>query len=191
MSTSLLCPACATPATFRRTPIEACPSCGAAYPVALRSAGELALSRELNPRPGLLTIGLYLSAFMGGVMLLALGLAPFDLVSYSINSQPVSGPEFLQRAGVLWSALGIVNLMIAYGLWNERDWTRIAIMFWWLSAAILSVVMAVQAGLSASSSIIQSLIGAAVAAWYLFVRPNVNEYYRFLRRRSPDGDSGD
>jgi hypothetical protein len=120
---------------------------------------------------------------MGGVALLFLGLAPFDIGSYSINEQLVSGPEFLRRIGILWGVMAITSLAIAYALWKEEAWGRVAILFWWLVITVTLVVSAHQDGQSPIGGVFTGLAGSGIAAWYLYARPGVRAYFRTLESK--------
>jgi hypothetical protein len=64
------------------------------------------------------------SLFAAGIFFLLLISAPFDVGSYSINGEPVSGPEFLRRAGWLFGVVAVVLGAIGIGLLLERPWSR-------------------------------------------------------------------
>jgi hypothetical protein len=134
---------------------------------------------------------MYGSGFVGTLSLLFLLLAPFDIGTYSINEEAVSGPEFLRRIGILWATSGVTMIGIAYALWKELSWSRPVMMFWWLVTAVMLGVAAIQDGQAVLSSVLSVGAGAAVAAWYLYGRHNVVAYYRSLEasehRHASDG----
>jgi hypothetical protein len=141
-------------------------------------------------RPRLLTFCLWWALVTGSLSILFLALAPFDLGSYSINETAVSGPEFLRRIGILWTAMSLSCLAIAYALWKDLEWSREAIMFFWLVTTVTLVVSAKQDGQSVIGSLFTGGFCATLAAWYLYGRDRVSAYYRGLRASaspSPDG----
>ena len=127
---------------------------------------------------------------MGSVMTLTICFAPFDMGSYSINSEPVSGPEFLRRIGILWAALGLIDLAIAIGLYQERPWTRILMMWWWLLFLATGMVLDIQDGQSPVQVIAMTLVGVAIAAGYLFAKQNVVDYFRYLGTAADEARRG-
>ena len=185
MATSVLCPSCGHATTFGRLPILECPGCRAAYPDTLRVEAERALAVALRRRPGLLTFGMYWSALGGMLCLVFMLLAPFDIGTYSINGEAVSGPEFLRRIGVLWAANGVTMLLIGYAIWKELPWSRPVMMFWWLILTVILVVSSLQDGTSPLGSLFMGGLCAAVAAWYLYGRDNVVGYYNSLVAQPP------
>src|SRR4051794_9374788 len=120
MSVQLMCPNCAVVAEVLRPPVTACAHCRAEYPPAIRQAVELALRREQAPKPALLVVGQWFALLSGALFLLLLLLAPFDLATYSISGEQVSGAEFLRRAGLAFGLLAGVQLAIGIGLLRER-----------------------------------------------------------------------
>jgi hypothetical protein len=103
-------------------------------------------------------------------------------VTFSLNGQNVSGHEFFRTAGPGLIVLGLLSLAIAYGIWQERPWTRWAIVAFWLA------LLAMNIGLAWSVNGLAGAAGAIVAlatfllfvGWYLFGKSNVVEYYRAL-----------
>ncbi len=184
MPVSLICPACGTAATFQRPPVTTCPNCQAAFPSTLRQSAEATLLRQKAPRPTLLTVGLYLAPTFGAVCLLGVLAAAANarFVSFSIDGEAVTGHEFLATAGAGMAVMGVLALAIAYGIWQERSWTRWLIMGFW------ATVVAMNVGLgwanSGANGAVSAVVGLAVVVlgvgWYLFGRENVVDYYRAL-----------
>lgn len=116
-----------------------CPTCQTAWPEALRLQAEATLAHAKVGRPVLLTIGMYVAPTFGGIALLVALSAAFDLGAYSINGEAVSGPEFLLRAGVFYVAFGASALAAAYAIWQERSWSRWAIVVFWLAQLAAAV----------------------------------------------------
>jgi hypothetical protein len=114
--------------------------------------------------------------------LLASGLAPFNLGSYTINGQHVTGPEFIAQGGLLafW-AVSITVAVLAYGIHRGRKWTRPGLM-----GVLVAVVAAVTiyTALRPSPENLASCGTTAVAAlcawWYLYRKASVRQYYSSL-----------
>jgi len=184
MPVGLVCPRCSVATTFHRAPVTACPSCQASFPEELRLSAEANLARQRAIRPTLLTIGLYGSGFVGGLTLLLLSLAPFNIGSFSINGEAVTGPEFLRSAGVAFGAAGALCVAISYGLWKERSWTReLMILFWVvIDAFLITDAMKYPSGdLGLVGTSFYAAIYLVVSGWYLYFRKSVVEYYAALR----------
>lgn len=185
MSVIILCPQCGVATPFHQPPVTSCPHCQAAFSDAVTAPAERALAVDRAPKPFLLQLGIVGSLLFGGIVVLLLLLAPFDLGSYSISGETVSGPEFLRRAGLLFAAFGVTMLAVGLGLWLERAWTRALMMGYW-AALILAAATGVMTGSftggEAASVIVESLLALALAGWYLYRKANVVAYYRRLER---------
>lgn len=184
MSVSLLCPNCSAATTFHRPPVTACPACQAPFPDSLRGPAEASLAREKAPRPLLLTLGIYGSAFFAGVSALFLILAPFNIGSYSIGDRAVTGPEFLRQVGATFGVAGALCAAISYGLWRERSWTRPLMLLFWVVLDITLITQAVKypaPDLGPVGATFFSAVYVLVSAWYLYGRASVNAYYAALR----------
>jgi hypothetical protein len=179
---AIVCPACGVVGTFHRAPVATCANCQAALPPELRSSAEATLVRQRVGRPLLLTLGLYGAPGFGALALLGVACAGLGIGSYSINGQSVSGSEFLAQAGPYLGAVGLLSLLIGFGIWRERPWTR------WVIVAFWAVSLAGGAGLGwsrsglggAAGGLAQSLLPAILATWYCFGKDNVVAYYRAL-----------
>lgn len=184
MSVSLICPTCGTPATIHRPPVSVCPNCQAAWPEPLRLSAEATLERARVGKPLLLTIGMYVAPAFGGLLLLLVFLAAFDAGRYTIDGETVTGPEFLRRAGVLYAALGGSALAAAYAIWQERSWSRWAIVAFWVAqlAGAIGFGWAASGWGGAAAAIASLLLILILVGWYLFDKENVVEYYRSLEK---------
>ncbi|HEU5211118.1 MAG TPA: hypothetical protein VFU06_17100 [Longimicrobiales bacterium] len=134
------------------------------------------------PRPALLTVGAYVSALFGFVVILTFIFAPLNIGSYSINNTPVTGPEFLRQVGWLFGAVGVVCIAVSYGLFKERIWTRPLMLSYWtlLGAYLLGDAI----GRNSSEDLIGALLFTCVtlgsASAYLYLRKSVTDYYRTI-----------
>lgn len=187
MSVIGLCPQCGVATPFHQPPVASCPHCNADFPGAVTAPAERALAAERTPKPFLLQLGMLGSLLFGAIVALLLVLAPFDLGSYSISGEPVSGPEFVRRAGLFVGGTGIIMLAIGFGLWLEREWTRTLMVGYWGAMAVAGAAGAVTGSFTvdeAAGLIVQSLLALAIACWYLYWKANVVAYYRWLERAS-------
>jgi len=182
MPVTIVCPSCATVVQFVSYPVMDCPSCDAPLPVPVQRAVIAGLARDRAQRPVLLTTGIVGCFLFGAVMLLFLLLAPFDIGTYTINEEKVSGPEFLRRLGLLWAANCAFLLAIAYGLLREKSWTRPLMMLFWLLVAVGMIATGGKDGGDLACSVALLAIPAGVAAWYLYRKDNVVDYYDALQQ---------
>jgi hypothetical protein len=179
MPVVFVCPHCAAVVERDRLPILSCSKCGQPLPVDLQRAAAAGLAKSRVQRPLLLNIGMVGSFFLGGLMLLFLPLAPFDIGTYTINGTTVSGPEFLRRFGIVWGAVSALYLAIGYGLMREKPWARPLMMLYWVGGAAL-LFAAGGASSEAGCSAALLLFPAGAAAWYLYEKDSVVEYYDAL-----------
>ena len=181
MSVIVLCPTCHETAQFYRTPIANCPRCQTVYPEIVRQPAESALKRDLAPKPALLVLGQFVTSLGGGLFLLLLALAPFNAASYSINGQPLTGPEFLRAGGGYgFGLIGVWLTVIAVGLWRERAWARpFMLAYWPISLALLAALSWRDSDFVTSvvSTGLFTVAGFAAAAWYLYDKENVVAYF--------------
>lgn len=187
MSVIVLCPQCGVATPFHQPPVSSCPHCQAAFSEAVTAPAERALAVDRTPKPFLLQLGTLGSLLFGGIVVLLLLLAPFDLGSYSIGGESVRGPEFLRRAGLLFGAIGSIMLAVGIGLWLERAWTRAPMLGYWgaiIVAALVGVITGSFTAGEAAGVIVESLLALALAGWYLYRKANVVAYYRRLEQAS-------
>jgi hypothetical protein len=185
MSVIVLCPRCLVASTFHRLPISACPHCDAEFAEAVRAPAERALAVAVVPKPFLLQLGTVGSLAIGAMMLLFLALAPFDIGSYSISGEAVSGPEFLRATGLLLAMQAANLLAVGIGLWQERSWTRPLMIAYWLTVLVADVAWIVGGTLTAIDGVgfaVEIAVSMGVAAWYLYRKTNVAAYYDALKR---------
>jgi hypothetical protein len=138
--------------------------------------------RQKTPRPLLLTLGIYTAPAFGAFTLLLLVLAPFNAGTYTINGEEVTGAEFLRSAGPLFAVLGIAALAIAYAIWQERAWSRWAIVAFWVAQLAGAVGLGwADGGIGGAAGAVASLLlVVTLVAWYLFGKENVVAYYQSL-----------
>lgn len=177
MSVQVLCPKCSTVAEWHRPPVTVCGACQSQYPDALRENAERALRRSAAPMPALVAVGGVGSALVGGLFVAFLILAPFNVGSYTINGQPVSGPEFLRQAGVSFALVGLVLLGIAIGIWREQSWARPLMLSYWIAVPLAAIAGIGWDWTDLVGVVVTSALSAAIAAWYLYGRANVRAYF--------------
>ncbi|HVE79804.1 MAG TPA: hypothetical protein VNA89_13125 [Gemmatimonadaceae bacterium] len=189
MSVVVMCPACQAAEAYDRPPVAVCGRCGRRYPDAVRAPAERALGRpravdgDMPPKPALLVLGQFASAFAGAVFLLGVPLAAFDVGTFTVHGQQVSGPEFLRRGGgPAFAATGALLLTVAVGLWRGRPWARPLMLAYWPVAGGLTIALApAGARLEAAwTTLTFALAGGLLAAWYLYGRRNVAAYFGAL-----------
>ncbi len=200
MSVSLICPYCGTAATLHRAPVSVCPQCQAAWPEPLRLSAEAALTREKVSRPLLLTIGMYVAPASSGLFLLLVLLAPFNAATYTISGESVTGMEFLRSGGLISGVGSVASLAAAYAIWQERSWSRWAILIFWAAQLAAGIAFGLEdSGVGGAASAVASLLLPVVVSWwYLFEKDNVVEYFGALekseaaeaQRRLPQGRDG-
>jgi hypothetical protein len=185
MPVIVLCPSCHEATTHHRAPVTECPRCHHAYSDEVRLSAELALRRAEVPKPPLLLLGQFGASFGGVVFLGLLLLAPFDVGSFFIAGEQMSGPEFLVRAGWVFLLIGGLLAVIGLGLWRERAWARPLMMAYWPMSAVLASVPTWSEGsmTDLTGLLAFTTIAAAVAWWYLYRKDNVVAYFNALNRR--------
>lgn len=183
MSVTFVCPACSTPVAVVYNVPDRCPKCGAELPAPLRASLEEEHLRYRFPLPPLLWVGRFCTGSIGVLLTVFLILAPFDIGTYRIGTDQVSGPEFLRQAGVIFGVFGLLMLATAYALWTEQSWGRWAMMAYWPVAAVATFFMPTETTGDAVASLFFFLVAALIAGWYLFGKENVVAYYQRLERQ--------
>ena len=124
-------------------------------------------------------------------MVFFLILAPFNIGTYSISGESVTGPEFLRRMGILFAANAILMLVIAFGIFTERSWARpVMLLFWCGSVAANLILFLRDRDENVGGTLVLSLIATAVAAWYLYGKDSVTQYYDALKQRETASRTG-
>lgn len=137
-------------------------------------------------RPTLLTIGMVLSGLIGGVAALTLVLAPFDIGTYSIKDESVTGPEFLRHAGLLMVTMAVLLIGICVTLARHEPFARELMILFWILNGVISTLVPILKG--ASGFDISWMVALPIAIWYLYFKDNVVAYFTGARsgdRRLP------
>ena len=177
MSIQVLCPSCGQVAELQHAPVRVCPHCQALFTPAIQKATEEALRRERRPKPFLLTLGQGVSMFAGSLLVLLTLMAPFDIGTFRINGEQMSGPEFLRNGGWLLLVLGGLLVVIGVGLWRERTWSRPLMIIYWLSMSLMTFIGHDQGRVNVVTGVVMSVGLAVIAAWYLYRKAHVRAYY--------------
>jgi hypothetical protein len=114
--------------------------------------------------------------------LLASALAPFNIGSYTINGQHVTGPEFIARGGLLvfW-AVSIAAASLAYGIHRGRKWTRPALMGFLVTVLVaVTIYTALRPSPEDLASCATTAVATLCAWWYLYRKASVRQYYSSL-----------
>jgi hypothetical protein len=125
------------------------------------------------------------------MLILLLVVALCGVGTYSVKGKAVSAREFLSAAAPLFLGLALVTFAIAFAIATERRWGRPLLML----ALMLPVVGDLWWGTANPSwfevdffglgKVSLSAVGfLLLAAWYLYAKPNVRDYYRALK--NPD-----
>ena len=135
--------------------------------------------------PLLLRLGMIGSALLGGIVCLFLLLAPFDVGSYTINDEPVSGPEFLTQYGLGLGAAGLLSLANGYALWREQRWSRHGLLLFWipLYAGLLWDVKQHPNTENLIGIGVLAIVQYCITVWYLYGKASVRTYYASLKNK--------
>jgi hypothetical protein len=176
MPTIVSCPTCSTATTFREGPTNCCPKCGERYPAAIYSAATFAYAGLAKPIP--LAVGSYVAAFLAAMSLLVLMLASFGIGTYTIDDETVNGPAFLQTVGWLLVVHAALLSPMAYALFRDRPWSRPLIVLYWLASGLTTVA----GGQHVGCGVLEIVVLAGLAAWYLYGNQKVAAYYAMVKR---------
>ncbi len=184
MSVTLVCSSCNAIQTFHVAPFSVCGTCGAPIDPAIRARLEAELRYSSLRRPMLIQIGAAGTSLIGGIMIFFLILAPFDIGTYSISGESVTGPEFLSRMGVLFFANAILMVVIAFGILSEKSWARPVMLLFWCGSVIANLILFLRDhDGNAGGTFVLSLIATGVSTWYLYGKDSVVQYYDALKQR--------
>ncbi len=138
--------------------------------------------------PFLMRVGTVGSAFWG-VFIVAMGLLAL------LGVQPITDSEGrpLDLVGNLALSLsvlpvGTMLLVVAYAFWTERLWSRhIATAFWLVMGgmSLLTTFLGGNNEIARVPYILWSLGSTIGAAWYFYMKGNVDQYFVELKARRP------
>lgn len=184
MAVFLVCPKCDESSVVERLPVEACPECGTPYPTQARLAAEAALIRSQATKPGLLVVGQMLSAMGGGVILSVFLLAALGRGQLTLFGEPVTGMEFIMRAGPTLGTVGVLLALNAVGLSRNAAWTRPIMVGVWV-VPVLNGLWRLATGHFGEGTISYpfalALFALPASIVYLYRRENVTRYYDALK----------
>ena len=78
-------------------------------------------------------------------------------------------------------------VVVAYGLWKERPWSRAAMMGFWAAGIIATAAIYYVTGISrddAIAALVSYALVMAIAWWYLYSKKSVVEYFRAIAAKS-------
>jgi hypothetical protein len=89
-----------------------------------------------------------------------------------------TGPAAGRQASVILIAglPGLAALLVAYAIWKERAWGRPALILFVLLAVVIQGWLAS----AILASLVASALGLVFISCYLYLWPNVVDYYRWL-----------
>jgi hypothetical protein len=130
---------------------------------------------QRRSRPALLTVGMVLSGLMGGLAALFLVLAPFDIGTYTIDGQSVTGPEFLRREGLLMFAMAALLIGISVTLARDEPFARELMILFWILIGVLGTLIPILKGASELDA--SWMVALPIAVWYLYFSNGVVAYF--------------
>jgi hypothetical protein len=116
--------------------------------------------------------------------LLALAAAALDLcpaACYTVGGAPVSRDEWLRTAAPVFALSAGWAAAAAYGLWRGRAWGRACVVALFATVVFCAVIGGFAGWVPpalAGRAVLQAGLLGALAAWYLYRRPNVARYFR-------------
>ncbi len=186
MSLSLICPTCTETVTFHHGEVNACPHCGVQFDEKLRKQATASLALQTVGRPILITIGGVTTTFACGFTLFMSLMAFLNIGSYTINEEAVTGTEFLRAAGLTLSVTALLEGVLSYAIWTERDWGRplmlASMVISWAAWYLPFLNGFDPAGLI--FAVFFNLLSLGLAAWYLYGTERVKAYYKFLEMKA-------
>jgi hypothetical protein len=182
MSFELYCHHCRNVTVVHRPPVIACPYCDTLWSPDRKVAAEAALAGEGLNCPALLTLGIPVSFFCGGLITVILALAVLGYGRFSLNGGEVTGPELLRRTGLQFFVLAGCLFASSYGVAMKRTWARRPMMLFWFIALTWGVGSAIGDGDLAGQSpwLLTWLVMTGCAWLYLYEKANVIAYFRAL-----------
>lgn len=182
-----------------------CPSCGSEYRLGYQECVDCkvplvehlprnvpghrvpkfpTIPKPPDNRPLLLKVVPYLAFIVGGVPILCLLLALFDVGTYTWAGNVISGNEFFSEAALPIGALALVSFAVAFAFWREALWSRdlliacLAVEQLWFGTGGTEWLVG---PFTFDLGILSGPIVLGFAGWYLYVKPRVRTYYQELR----------
>ena len=164
-----------------------CPSCGSEYRNEVSECADCKVPLVREPPmsterrrmaifPPRISDRPFLLELLGVVLTLAGGLATLNALigifkTFVSGAEPGFGPQIL-----IEGVSGFAALPVAYAIWTERVWARPAL----VAFVLLNTV---QGWLKSANvaSLAGSVLTLAFISWYLYLWPNVTDYYQRLR----------
>ena len=131
-------------------------------------------------RPLLLTIGAIGTAIVSGLWTAFFATSLFGFGSGSLDGREVAPREFFVRAGAMLMGLGVLGLVVAFGIWRHRVWARRLAVVTCAVAPIVLVLPDQESRRSLRSAVLYGVLAAGLAALYFYGAPRVRSYYAAL-----------
>ena len=138
------------------------------------------MSNRVARRPLPLTIGAVCLAVISALWVAFFGVAAFGYGAGELDGQAVAPKVFFAQAGAMLLSLGVLGLVLAFGLWRHQRWARpLAV----VTCALVPIVLALPDHESRRALRQATLVGvvtAGVVALYFYAVPRVRAYYAQL-----------
>jgi uncharacterized membrane protein (DUF2068 family) len=108
------------------------------------------------------------------------GASAFGYGSGELDGRAVAPQAFFARAGAMLLSLGILGLVLAFGLWRHKRWARpLAV----ATCALVPIVLALpdqESRRALGQAAVASVVATGVVALYFYAEPRVRAYYAQL-----------
>lgn len=162
-----------------------CPKCGIAYTVEFRRRTlEFALHQDPK-RPGILTVGMWLSLIYAGwiVVWLLMGLVTGD---HLVDGLKVTAGYFYVSAALIVPLNAGLVVGAGIGLWRHAPWSRLVMALFWPAESAIVLAFGALRGQGLGEMLVNhagTLMIAALAYAYLYIAPESNMYFATLKWR--------
>lgn len=115
------------------------------------------------------------------IVLVGVGIGPTIM-----GGEHVTRAQWLHVAAPLVAAIGILMLLIAWGLVRKRSWSRHLVLVMFALIACYAVVMQATNNIPERMmwrALINAGVFACASIWYFYFKPNVAAYFRALTSR--------
>ena len=140
------------------------------------------MSNLVPRRPVLHTIGAVCLTVISALWVAFFGASAFGYGSGELDGRAVAPQAFFARAGAMLLSLGILGLVLAFGLWRHKRWARpLAV----VTAALVPIVLALpdqESRRTLGQATLAGLVAASLVALYFYAVPRVRAYYAQLAR---------
>jgi hypothetical protein len=138
------------------------------------------MSNLVPRRPLLHTIGAVCLTVISALWGVFFGASAFGYGSGELDGRAVAPHAFFVRAGAMLMSLGILGLVLAFGLWRHKRWARpLAV----VTCALVPIVLALpdqESRRALPQATLAGLVAAGVVALYFYAVSRVRAYYAQL-----------